>query len=62
MQGKLLYYKGIVAGYKKLHGIIEGNDLVCYKNEKMQEKDECLRVTLEKEDGKIEVVSDTKEI
>ena len=36
-----------MAGFKRLHGVIEGSDFVCYKNSKAQEKDEYMRIPLE---------------
>lgn len=31
MEGDLLYYKGIVGGFKKVYCVIESSDFVAYK-------------------------------
>jgi hypothetical protein len=48
MEGDLLYYKGLVAGFKKVYGLLESSDFVAFKGSKnSQEFSEFLRISLQ---------------
>ena len=34
MEGELMYYKGLVAGFKKVYGLIESSDFVAFQGTK----------------------------
>ena len=49
MQGELQLYKGLMAGYQKVYGLVESSDFVTYKGQ-IGTKDckEIIRVSLDK--------------
>lgn len=45
MEGNLLYYKGLVGGFKKVYGQINCSDFVAFKG---KDSKEILRISLDK--------------
>ena len=55
MESELLYYKGIVGGFKKVYCVVESSEFVAYKGKKnSSDFKEILRIQLDAEKSNVE--------